>query len=49
MLNLSLKEFKAIAKFSGIKGYKSMSENELLSALTSSKPVRKGEKQKKNF
>ena len=30
----------------GIKGYKSMSEDEILSALTSSKPVRKGESQK---
>ena len=28
----------------GIKGYKSMSEDKLLSALISSKPVRKGEK-----
>ena len=49
MLNLSLKELKTITKFSGIKGYKSMSEDELLSTLTSSKPVRKGEKHKKNF
>ena len=49
MLNLSPKEFKAIAKIRGIKGYKSMSDDELLSALTSSKPVRKGEKPKTNF
>ena len=48
-LNLSSKELKAIAKIRGIKGYKSMSENELLSALISSKPVRKGEKPKANF
>ena len=46
MLNLSPKELKAIAKISGIKGYKSMSDDELLSSLTSSKPVRKGEKPK---
>ena len=46
MLNLSTKELKAIAK---IKGYKSMSEDELLSALNSSKPVKKGKKQKANF
>ena len=44
MLNLSTKELKAIAKIRSIKGYKSMSEDELLGALTSSKPVKKGEK-----
>ena len=33
MLNLSLKELKVIAKMRGIKGYKGMSEDELLSAL----------------
>ena len=33
MLNLSLKELKVIAKIRGIKGYKGMSEDELLSAL----------------
>ena len=49
MLNLSTKEFKAIAKITGIKGYKSMSEDELLGALTLSKPVRKGKKLKTNF
>ena len=49
MLNLPPKELKAIAKLRGIKGYKSMSENELLSALTSSKPVKTGEKPKTNF
>ena len=48
-MDLSTKELKAIAKIRGIKGYKSMSEDELLSALTSSKPVKKGKKQKANF
>ena len=33
MLNLSLKKLKVIAKIRGIKGYKVMSEDELLSAL----------------
>ena len=41
ILNLSPKELKAIAKIRCIKGYKSMSEDELLSALISSKPVKK--------
>ena len=44
MLNLSPKELKAIAKIRGIKGYKSMSEDELLSGLISSKPEKKSEK-----
>ena len=38
-----------MAKISSIKGYKSMSESELLSALTLSTPVRKDEKPKTNF
>ena len=41
MLNLSTKQLKAIAKIKGIKGYKIMSEDELLSALNSSKQVKK--------
>ena len=44
MVNLSPKELKAIARIRGIKGYKSMSEDELLSALNSPKPVKKSEK-----
>ena len=49
MLNLSTKEVKAIAKIRGIKGYKSMSEDELLSALNSSKPVKKVKNKKQIF
>ena len=41
MLKQSPKEVKEVAKIRGIKGYKSMSEDELLSALISSKPVKK--------
>ena len=40
---------KAIVKIRGIKGYKSLSEDEILGALTSSKPVKKGEKPKTDF
>ena len=36
MLNLSPKELKTIARIRGIKSYKSMSENRLLSALKAS-------------
>ena len=43
-MDLSTKELKAIAEIRGIKGYKSMSEDELLSSLTSSTPVKKGKK-----
>ena len=49
MLDLSTKELKAIAKIRRIKGYKSMPEVELLSFLTLSKPVKKGEKPKTDF
>ena len=51
-MDLSTKELKAIAIIRGIKGYKRMSEDELLSALTSLKPVKKGkiiEKIRKEF
>ena len=34
MLNLSLKELKLVAKSRGIKGYKSRSEERLLSAVS---------------
>ena len=37
MLNLSLNEEKQMAKMRGIKGYKSMSKERLLSALNESK------------
>ena len=43
VVNLSLNELKLIEKIRGIKGYKSMSEDELLSVLSSSKSVN-GEK-----
>ena len=36
MLDLSLNESKLIAKYRGIKGYKIMSEDRLLSALNAS-------------
>ena len=49
MLDLSTKALKAIAKIRGIKGYKSMSEDELLNAVNSSKPVKKGKKPKTDF
>ena len=39
MLNLSLKELKLVAKSRGIKGYKSMSKERLLSAFSESELV----------
>ena len=49
MTNLSPNESEVIERIRAIKGYKSMSEDELLSALTTSKPVKKGKKPKINF
>ena len=48
-LELSLEELKAIAKIRGIKGYKSISDGDLLNALNLSKPVKKGKNQKQIF
>ena len=48
-LGLLSEELKAIAETRGIKGYKSMSKGELLSALTQSKPAKKVKKQKQIF
>ena len=44
MVNLSLSELKLIAKFRGIKGYKSMSEDELLSAFNAPESLKESEK-----
>ena len=44
MINLALQELKQVSNMRSIKGYKSMSEDELLSALTLPKPARKREK-----
>ena len=46
-LGLSLADLKAIAKVRDIKGYESMSEGELLSAITPSKKKKKQKEQKK--
>ena len=52
-LDPSSEELKEVAKIlaqkRGIKGYKSMSEDELLSALISSKPVKKVKTKNKFF
>ena len=42
MLNLSLNELKLVAKLRGIKGYKSMSKEKLLSALSESESAGSG-------
>ena len=44
MLNLSAKELKAIARIRGIKGYKSMPEDRLLSVLKASELLKESEK-----
>ena len=44
MLNLSPKELKVIAKMRGIKGYKGMSEDRLLSAIKESESLKESEK-----
>ena len=41
MLKLSLDELKQIAKMRGNKGYKSMSEERLISSINESKPAKK--------
>ena len=41
MLNLSLNELKLIAKSRGIKGYKRMSEDRLLSTLNTTESAKK--------
>ena len=50
MLKLSLKELELIAKSksNGIKGYKSMSEDKLLSALNASESVKENERNTKD-
>ena len=41
MLNLSLNELRQIAKMRSMKGYKSMSEERLLSSINKSESVKK--------
>ena len=48
-LKLSLEELKAIPKIRGIKGYKILFEDEILSAFNLSKPAKKSKKPKANF
>ena len=48
-MDLSTKEFKAIGKIRGIKGYKSMSEDGLLRTISSSKSVKEGATSKTDF
>ena len=43
MLKPSLNELKQIAKSRGIKGYKSMSEERLISSINESEPVKESE------
>ena len=44
MVNLSLNELETVTKIRGIKGYKSMSEERLLSVLNESESVKESEK-----
>ena len=44
IVNLSLNQLKAIAKIRGIKGYKSFSQERLLSVFNESEPVKESEK-----
>ena len=44
MLNLSRKELNVVAKMRGIKAYKSMSEDELLSALNAPESLKESDK-----
>ena len=44
MVNLSLNELKLIAKFGGTKDYKSISEDELVSALNAPESLKESEK-----
>ena len=48
-LELSSEKLKAISKIRGIKAYKNMSEDDILSALNSSKPAKKVKNQKQIF
>ena len=45
---LSLKELKLVAEARGIKGYESMSEDELLNVVNPLKQIKKGKKSNKN-
>ena len=47
-MKLSIEELQAVAEIRGIKGYKSMSKDEILSALTL-KPVKKVKNQTQVF
>ena len=46
-LGLTLEDLKIVAEAKGIKGYESMSENELLSAINPSRKAKKAKKVKK--
>ena len=46
-LGLTLEDLKIVAEAKGIKGYESMSENELLSAINPSRKAKKVKKAKK--